>query len=296
MLALALTAGAAAPPALPHADHVFTIVLENEEYGDVMGNPSMPYLRRLIARYGLALNYYGVTHPSLPNYLALTGGSTFGLDGSDCSPAPDCHVAGRGTNIADQLEKAGTSWVAYMDAMPAPCTTTNSGTYAVRHDPFVYYDDIRTNQARCAAHVRPYAPASFQRSLRSGRVPAYVWISPDVCHDGHDSCSTNRAAQSDAWLAANVPPILASPAWRNDGVLFVLWDEGTTTGGADPNAQGGHIAALIATPRARPGYRSSLPYTHYSYLRTVEDLLGLPHLGNAAGHGIPSMASFFTAP
>ena len=290
--ALSGTSRAAARPGIPAFSHIFTIVLENQEYDAAVGG-QMPYLRTLIDRYGLANGYYAATHPSLPNYLALTGGDTFGLDGSDCSPGPECHVPGRVTNIGDQLEAAHRTWAAYLEGMPRPCATANSGRYAVRHDPFVYYDSIGADAARCNAHVLPYDRAGFAQQLAAKRVPDYAWISPDLCGDGHDFCSLDRLGQADTWLRANVPPILASAAWRQGGVLFILWDEGTTNSGWGRFAAGGHTAALVIGPLGRPGYRSSVRYDHYSYLRTVEDAWRLPRLGHAACACTPAMGEFF---
>lgn len=296
LIVVACTGRGAAAPAggVPGFSHIFTILLENQEYDAVTAAPP-PYLRSLLASYGSATRYYAATHPSLPNYLALTGGSTFGLDGSDCSPGPDCRVRGVRTNLADQLEAAHRTWAAYMEGMPAPCTLQNAGRYAVRHDPFVYYDSIRLDSRRCAAHVLPYDPIRFGRMLGSTAVPSYVWISPDICDDGHDACASDRLAQADAWLRANVPPILRSPAWRAGGVLFILWDEGTTGAGWGAFAAGGHTVALVIAPpgTGRRAFRSSVPYSSYSYLRTVEDAWGLPHLGHAGCACTPSMRDFF---
>ena len=170
-------------PALPSFSHIFVIVLENHEYGDVIGNPTLPYLNDLAQRYGLATASYGVTHPSLPNYLALTGGDTFGVT-SDCT---DCFV--KAPNLVDQLESAGKSWKAYMDGMPTPCFLGNKGQYAQKHNPFIYYDDVRTDAARCAKIV-PFT--NFADDLAAQTMPNFVWITPDQCHDLH-SCPGAQA-------------------------------------------------------------------------------------------------------
>src|ERR1700736_4451544 len=149
-------ATAAAPPPVPPAavpsfSHVFVIVMENHEYGAVIGSAEAPYINSLAATYGLATNYYGASHPSLPNYLALTAGSTFGI-ASDCTT---CYV--NATNIADQVESSGRSWKAYIEDMPTPCFTgASSGNYAMKHNPFMYYNDIRNNPGRCGTHVVPF--------------------------------------------------------------------------------------------------------------------------------------------
>ena len=165
--------------AVPSFSHVFVIVMENHEYNSVIGNPAAPYTNGLAAGYGLATNYFAASHPSLPNYLALTAGSTFGI-ASDCTT---CFVSA--TNIADQVEASGRSWKAYMEDMPTPCYPgASSGNYAMKHDPFMYYDDIRNNPARCAAHVAPFT--QFWVDMSGGAVPNFVWITPNMCNDTHD--------------------------------------------------------------------------------------------------------------
>jgi hypothetical protein len=256
-------------PALPSFSHVFVIVLENREYGDVIGNPALPYLNDLAQRYGLATASYAVSHPSLPNYLALTGGDTFGVT-SDCT---NCFV--KAPNLVDQLESAGKSWKAYMDGMPSPCFLGNKGQYAQKHNPFIYYDDVRTDAARCDKLV-PFT--NFADDLAAQTVPNFVWITPDQCHDLH-SCPD---AQGDAWLKTWVPQILASSAWKQGGVLFITFDEGATDASCCGGSGGGHVATLVISPLGLPGAQSTTPLNHYGLLRTIEDAWGLPHLGAAA--------------
>jgi phosphatidylinositol-3-phosphatase len=281
--------------------HVFIIVLENEEVSAVLGNDRAPYVSSLAAQYATAAQYFAVTHPSLPNYLSLTAGTPQPLDGLDCSVGPDCHVAGTHTNIADEIEASGRTWMAYMESMPAPCTLQNAGTYAVRHNPFVYFDDIRTGaNDRCATHDVPYDAAQFASMLQSSAMPNFVWITPNLCNDGHDSCGGDGVAHSDAWLAQNVPPILASPAFQQGGVLFITWDEG----GSDRTCcglgeGGGQVATLVISPHGKRGYQSQVPYNHYSLLRTIEDGWQLGELGNtnpAVQPGIQPMSDLVTGP
>src|SRR5438046_4949969 len=131
-------------PAVPSFSHVFVIVMENHEYGSIIGSSAAPYINSLASTYALATNYYGASHPSLPNYLALTAGSTFGI-ASDCTT---CFVGA--TNIADQVEASGRSWKAYMESMPSTCYAGDAYPYMQKHNPFIYYNAIRPNAARCA--------------------------------------------------------------------------------------------------------------------------------------------------
>jgi len=265
--------------AVPNFSHVFVIVMENREYGTIIGNGAAPYINSLARTYTLAANYYGVSHPSLPNYLALTAGSTFGI-ASDCTT---CYVSA--VNIADQVEGSGRSWRAYMDGMPSACYLGGwSGRYAQKHNPFVYFTDIRNNPARCVQHVVPFT--SFWSDLASGNVPNYVWITPDLCNDMHD-CATSVG---DSWLASVVPHILASAAWQAGGVLFITWDEGSSGAGYG-DSWGGRVATLVISPYSRTGYQSWVLESHYNLLRTIEDGWKLGALGHAAGH--PAMREDF---
>src|SRR5579863_5281957 len=209
---------AAATVTLPSFSHIFIIVLENTEYSDIIGNPSAPYFNSLASQYGLATQYYAIRHPSLPNYMALTGGSTFDIK-SDCRL---CYK--NATNITDQIEASGRTWRAYMESMPTPCYIGDSpdGLYAQKHDLFIYYNDIRLNTPRCTADVVPFT--QFSVDLSNNALPNYAWITPNMCDDAHD-CPLSVA---DAWLSQVVPTILNSSAYQDNGLLFITMDEGTT--------------------------------------------------------------------
>jgi hypothetical protein len=273
--AVATPSGTPAPPptaggTVPSFSHVFLIVMENHEYSSVIGNPAAPYTNGLVANYGLATSYYAASHPSLPNYLALTAGSTFGI-ASDCTT---CFVSA--TNIADQVEGSGRSWKAYMEDMPVPCYLgASSGNYAMKHNPFMYYNDIRNNPVRCAAHVAPFT--QFWVDMSSGQVPDLVWITPNMCNDTHD-CPVGTG---DTWLRSVVPTITGSAAFRNGGVLFITWDEGSSNAGCCSGSWGGHVATLVMAPNAIGGFRSGVAENHYGLLRTIEDGFHLGHLGAA---------------
>ena len=217
----------------------------------------MPYVSELAGRYAVATNYHAVAHPSLPNYLALTSGSTFGIsdDGYHRLPAG---------GIGAQLTARGISWRAYMEAMTQGCLTNTSG-YAVRHDPFAYYGE------RCPSNVVPLTSATLDADLAGGSTPYFVWITPDLCHDGHD-CDGGAA---DSYLAGLVPKILASCAWQKHGLLLIVWDE-------DDGNSGNRVALLVVAPKLSQ-HQTAQPHDHYSLLATVEDRLGLPRLGQTQG-------------
>jgi hypothetical protein len=255
--------------------HIAVIVMENEEYGDIIGSSATPYLNGLARRYGLATESFAVRHPSLPNYLALTSGSTQGIT-DDCT---DCRAGGRG--LADQLQAGGISWRAYMEGLPHPCFTgSGAGDYAKKHDPFLYFPSISQNPSACA-YVVPFDRLAADE--RSAAMPAFAWITPNLCHDMHD-CST---ATGDRFLARTVPALLSALGPR--GLLFLTFDEGSSDDGCCRLAAGGHVATIVAGAGARPHSRLATPVDHYSILRTIEDLLGLPRLGGAACVCTPSL-------
>lgn len=270
-----------APARLPvsRSSHVVLIVLENKEYGDVIGSPQAPYLSGLVQRSGLATHSYAITHPSLPNYLALTSGSTHGIT-SDCT---DCRVAG--PNLASQLDQAGRSWKAYLEGAPGRCFTgAGVGAYAKKHNPFAYYDDIVRNRARC----RRLVPLStLTRDLRSGALPDFALISPDLCHDTHD-CGVGVG---DRFLAGLVPAVRAELGPR--GFLVLTWDEGTTDAGCCGVARGGHIATVVNGPDVRRGARSARPVDHYGVLRFIERAFALPSLAGARRADDRALRSLF---
>jgi len=270
--------GASPAPAagtVPAFNHIFTIVMENHSYGQIIGSGSAPYINSLAAKYGLATNYFAVAHPSLPNYLALTGGSTFGIT-SDCTT---CFVSA--PNIAkDRVEASGRSWKAYMESMPRPCFVGDSYPYMQKHDPFIYFNDIRTNATECNKVV-PYS--TLATDLKSaGTTPNYAWITPNMCNDMHD-CSVSTG---DTWLKNNVPAILNSAAFTTqNSLLMITWDE-------DNGSSGNHVATLVIAKSVPAGFRSSVRYTHYSLLRTVESAWGLSPLTGNDGGASP-MSDFF---
>ena len=270
---LSLTAG---PPA-----HIAVIVMENEEYGDIVGSRQTPFLNALADRYALAQGMYAIAHPSLPNYLALTGGSTFGIT-SDCT---DCRVTA--SSLPGQLTGAGISWRAYMEDLSRPCYSgSGAGEYAKKHDPFLYYTPVAHSPAQCA-HVVPLAGLAAGERTRT--LPRFIWITPNLCHDMHD-CSP---VQGDAFLSQLVPPLLA--ALGRDGLLFITWDEGSSDDGCCRLAAGGHIATIVAGAGARTAGRERSPTDHYSVLQAIEDLLGLRRLRGAACACTPSLAPLLRA-
>lgn len=250
---------------------VFTLVMENHSRKDILGNPDAPFINSLAQQNAVAAGYRdNSVHPSEPNYLWMVAGENFGvLDDNE----PSSHHIDARSHIADQLEAQGLSWRAYMESMGQPCGLTGKYPYEPKHDPFVFFDDINgwdgrafQPSARCNDHVVDYS--LLDADLAPGQTPKYVFITPNMISDMHDG----SVATGDAWLAREVPKLLASDAFNQGGVLFLTWDEG----GGWPQADDPPM--IVISPHARRGFVSQKPYDASSYLKTVQKILGLQSL------------------
>jgi hypothetical protein len=319
-------AAAAGLEGVPHYDHIAVIVLENESFTSTWG-PGSPatYLNSLRAQGAFADEYFATGHVSLDDYIAMVSGQPDQpLTGSDCQTVSlwtcaqaQTGMAG-GRNLADQLEDAHLAWAGYEDSMPSPCfhgpyspsspqpdpyqgdsTAPPAGDYADRHDPFLYFPDIVGDDARCAAHVLPYA--QLGTGITAGTLPAFSLITPDTCHDGHDVPCAGGApgglVSADAWLQRAVPPLLGYLQSHN-GLLLITFDEGANTDtsgcctggpGGGPGF-GGRIGLLALGSGVSPGLVDHTSYDHASLLRTVEDSLGISEHLNNAGAAVPMRA------
>src|SRR6266566_8568895 len=229
---------------------VFVIVMENRSFEQAAG---APFTASLAAKYGVAENYHAITHPSVPNYLALTSGSTWGVRDDSF------HVLPR-ADLGTQLTKAGVTWRAYMEGMTTGQCIDSPTPYDPGHNPFAYYG------GHCPPNVVPHD--SLAADL-AGDTPRFVWITPDDCHNTHD-CDVSVG---DDWLRREVAQITASKAFKSNGVLFVTYDE-------DDSTAENRVLTIVVTPDL--GHRTSArEYTHYSLLATMEGLLGVERLGQA---------------
>jgi acid phosphatase len=267
--------GSKTPAAVAAPPHVLLLIEENKNAGVPSGSP---YLHGLATAYASSSRWFGVDHPSAPNYVALTSGSTQTVVG-DCTP-PSCGPY-PGPSLGGQLTAAGIPWAAYMESMPAPCYSgPNAGEYAEKHDPFMYFDDVLHNG--CAEHVLPYPGVNaLVSTLDSPNAPDFVWITPNLLHDMHDG----SVAQGDAWAQANLAPILASSWFTHyDSTVIVTMDEGDNDASASCCGQppGGPVP-LIVVSSADTGI-GSIPLNgdQYGTLRAIEQEFGLPLLGQAA--------------
>ena len=336
-LCASVTCLAASSPT-PPVRHVFIIVLENESYAVTFGQQSIaPYLARELPKQGALLtHYYGVGHYSLDNYIAMLSGqapnpATQGdctifsefvpaakkPDGNGQWPGTGCVYPKSVRTVANQLTMAGFTWKAYMEDMgkdpareAATCAhpavgavdntelATPNDQYAAKHDPFVYFHSIIDNKNYCGSRVvnLDHLTGDLTRLETTGNL---VYITPNLCHDGHDAPCRNGEPggliSADAFLRTWVPRIVDSPAFKQDGLLIVTFDEGNDgtaccserplPNGPQPGGKigpgGGRIGAVLLSPFISPGTQSDVAYNHYSLLRSIEDIFGLPHLGYA---------------
>jgi phosphatidylinositol-3-phosphatase len=325
----AVAAKSVPPPAVKH---VFVVNLENKGFDETFGPGSpAPYLSKTLRGKGqLLTQYYGTAHNSLPNYLAqISGQGPNPQTQGDCqvysdfvqagTVAPDqavgngCVYPANVQTVADQLQAKGLTWRGYMEDMGTPCRHPAANSpddtqqakvgdqYAARHNPFVYFKSI-TGSPSCAANVvdldrlaGDLASTSTTRNL--------TYITPNLCDDAHDSpCVDGRPGglvTADQWLRTWMPKILASPAFKKDGLLVVTFDEADTESpdganaccgeGPGPNSPlpgiyglgGGRTGTVLVSPFIKGGTINDTGYNHYSLLRTIEDTFGLAPLGYA---------------
>ncbi len=277
---------------LKNFQHVFVIMMENTSYTSLIGNPNAPFINSAAATYGLATNYYGVFHPSQPNYIAATSGSTNGVNS-------DNDTTLNVPNIVDQLETHGKTWKAYMQSIFAGGNTdklahsAGNQLYERKHDPFVSYQDVQSNPARMANIVDF---SQFATDLANNTVPDYSWISPDQCNDMHgrgapatDPCNFGNVPglikAGDNFLSTTVGEIMNSSAWNGNSVIFITWDESDfpfvdVSGCCDANPGGGHVVMLTISHSDHSARTSNVAYNHYSMLATIEGGLNLGCLVN----------------
>ena len=359
LLLVPAAAPSAATAAPPPVKHVWVIQLENTSYAESFGPDSKaPYFSRDLPGQGNLLSqYYGTTHLSLGNYIAMLSGQPSNVQTqSDCQlfsafdgagTTPDGAAIGQGCvypasvkTLPDQLEAAGLTFKGYMEDMANgpgadtcrhPAVGARDDTqsakvgdqYATRHDPFVYFHSIIDDQARCDRTVVDFS--RLAEDLKStATTPNFSFVTPNLCDDGHDepTCVDGRPGglvAADAFLQRTVPAILASPAFQQDGLVLITFDEAEASGkladssaccneptgpntpspgGSNPGPGGGRTGAIALSRFIKPGTTSTVPYNHFSFLRSMEDLFGISeHLGLANQMGLASFGDdVFTQP
>ena len=267
--------------------HVILIVLENHSYGAILGSSQASYFNTLAKDCGVATNYHNVTHPSLPNYIALTSGlplASLHEFLSDCSPSSSCDTS------TQSIFGQGESWKAYEESMPSTCDQNNSGNYAVRHNPAAYYTSLHG----CGSNDVSYS--HLASDLSHNQLPAFSFVTPNLIDDMHNG----TVAQGNSWMSHNLPTILNSSEYKNGStVIFITFDEGSDVGSyangencaTNTSDTSCHLPTFVISPSTKAGARSGTLFNHYSLLATTEQLLHLSKLGQAASS--PTMVSAF---
>jgi len=260
-------------PLVPSFEYIVLIIFENKEFGTVIGNRDMPLYNRMAQENTLLAQFYAVSHPSLPNYIALIGGDTFGIR-SDCR---DCFV--NAPSLPDLIEASGRTWKTYQEGMPQPCYLGNAHNYAQKHNPFVYFDPIRLNQTRCERSVVPFT--NLSTDIQAKTLPNFIFVTPNLCNDAHN-CSLGVA---DAWLGDLLTVLVPALDASGKPYLVVLtFDEGQGDHSCCglPEETGGRIPVVLLSPLVKDAFQDDTSYTHYSLLKTISESWGLSYLGHAA--------------
>jgi acid phosphatase len=257
---------------LPPVTKLLVFVEENHSLDGMRAG--MPYTASLAERYGYATDYHAVRHPSLPNYVAIAGGSTYGI-ADDLVPAR--HRLG-GRSVFGQALRHHRSAATYAESMPSPCRRTNAGPYAPKHNPWTYFAGERPG---CRAHDR--AMGAFASDVAAGRLPRVGMVVPNLRHDAHNG----SLGTADAWFRTQMTKVFAGPDWRSGRLAVVL------TADEDDRTQDNTVLTVVIHP-SQQQHVVSTPLTHYSLTRLYEDVAGTSYLDNAAT--APSLASAFGLP
>ncbi len=278
---------------VPKYKHVILIMEENHSYSTIIGASSAPYINALAKACGVATNYHNITHPSLPNYIAITSAAPFSQLGpfsTDCDPGGTC--LSKSASLFSQTGK----WKSYVESMPSDCDHVTSGEYAARHNPAVYYTDLTT----CKTDDVPLGTLTNSALLKDfsseSTAPAFSVVTPNLCDDMHD-CGVSSG---DSWLSKWIPKITATTVYKaKDTAIFIIWDEGE--GGSYARLENCaahlsdvscHVPAIVVAPSVPSGTKVATSFTHFSFVRTVDVLLGLPPL-NAQAKAAATMATGF---
>lgn len=266
--------------------------MENTNWSLIKGSSSAPYLNSLLAMGAHAENYFDnpkAVHPSEPNYIWLEAGDNLGIT-DDADPTTNHRAVTR--HLVTLLSAANVSWRAYVEGISAgSCPITSNGLFGCKHTAMLFFDDIVGNppsrmSAPCIEHIVPYT--QLDTDLAAKRVAQYNFITPNLCNDMHGalSCPRGLIERGDSWLSNEVPKIMASDAYKNNGAIIITWDE--SVGGEVP------IGMIVLSPKAKVGYSNTIKYYHSSMLRTLQEVFHVTPLLNDAANQ-PSLSDLFTS-
>jgi len=274
------------PGTVPPIGHVALLVLENQKEDAIFGNDNLPYLTSLARQNGYAAGYYADVHPSLGNYFFLTTGQVISND-LNFDGVVDVD------NLIREIVVAGKTWKAYAQAIPSVGYLEDGPyPYAKTHNPFAYFADTRNNPSQ-AQNMVPFE--QFATDMANGQLPNFIYIAPSQVYNMHDcppnqqGCTNDqKLAAGDRWVQENVGPLLADPAFQQDGLLIITWDESWDT---DSDHGGGHVLTILAGSKVKQQFVSNTFYQHESVLHTICEALQVPCM--SAGATAPDMGEFF---
>jgi phosphatidylinositol-3-phosphatase len=282
-----MSGAAATTIILPQIGHVFLLVEENHSYPSVIGNSAMPYFNSLANAYGLATNYYADTHPSIGNYFMLTTGQIItNDDGYTATVSTD--------NLVRELIAAGKTWKSYAESLPSVGYTGGDVyPYLAHHNPLSYFSDVR-NSSTQVLNLVPFS--QFPIDLVNDQLPNFGFIVPNAeddahdCPDGTQNCDDSvKLSTADAWLQANMSPLIDSATFQHDGLLIIVFDESFH---ADTRYSGGQVALVMISPKAKASFRSVTFYQHQSTLRTLVEITAAAAFPGASASAA-DMGEFF---
>jgi len=261
----------------PKSNHIVVVLEENHGYSSIIGNSAMPYLNSLAAKNALATQYYANTHPSIGNYFMMTTGQIItNSDGYSSTVSAD--------NIVRHMLTAGKTWKSYAEGLPSVgYTGGDTGSYIQHHNPFSYFSDVRNSSVE-KLNLVPFT--QFASDLNNNRLPNFSFIVPNLDNDAHNGTLT----QADNWLKTHIAPLLSNPAFQQDGILIIVFDEALTN---DATHGGGHVAAVMVGPGVKKGFKSTALYQHQNLLRTIMNALEINSYPGAAANA-KVMADLFT--
>jgi phosphatidylinositol-3-phosphatase len=273
----------------PSYRHIIWILEENNSFGNIYRSPSAPYINAMARKCGIASNDHNITHDSLPNYLGLTDGATLPVllpFTGDCWPSASCEL---GTDSLFNQLSSSDGWKAFDESMPASCDRVGLGDYAPKHNPAVYYTDLRGCPEDDVALGTLSSSPLLRDLARESTAPAFSFVTPNMCDDMHGApgCASNLVLAGDAWLSQWLARIISTTVYKSGNTaVFIVWDEGDggfagencATNTTDPSCT---VPLIVIAPSVRPGTVDAAFLDHYSLLKATEDLLGLPELGLA---------------
>jgi phospholipase C len=301
----------------PAVKHVILVMMENASYSQIVGSSNAPYQTSLTTSCGTARDYFGATHSSAANYLAVSAGEFPSASPPGCGSVSKC--TDNSPNLYSQLTAAGDTWDAFMEAMPSNCDPHSvTGVYKIGHNPVLFYPNdasaCPTNDVAVPSLTATSGP--FYTDLQNQTLPAFSWVTPDESNDGEGSGTKAQEIQAaDSFLSSFVPLVTSSPSYQAGNTLLLIdYDEGAgsdyaigedctnksldlpVTGGVSAHQDSCHVPLFVIYPYTKAGAANTNFFDHYSITRTVEKIFGLSLLAHAGDAQTLALVNEFGIP